>query len=92
MRERLDKVTKRVDQARARLAEHPTYRRLQRRLAAAEADHAETLALYESTPGGQQELRTAMEATIDPNEAAELAARLEAARQLREEQTRLCAG
>ncbi len=87
MRQRLDKVTKRVDQARARLVDHPTHGRLQRRLAAAVADHAETLALYESTPGGQQELRAAIGATTDPNAAAELTARLEAARLLREEQT-----
>ena len=87
MRERLDKVSARVEQARTKLAEHPAHARLQRRLAAAEADLAETWALYDSTPGGQDDLRTAIEATTDPDGRSALTERLAAAQRLRAEQT-----
>lgn len=83
MRERLDKVSARVEQAHTKLAEHPAHARLQRRLAAAEADLAETWALYDSTPGGQDDLRTAIEATTDPDGRSALTERLAAAQQLR---------
>jgi len=87
MRARLGKAAARVAAARARLADNPTHARLHHRLAAAEADHAQTLALYDATPGGQNELRAAIEKTGDPNHCAALTARLDAAQQLRAEQT-----
>lgn len=87
MRARLDQATARVATARARLAEHPTHARLGRRLAAAEADYAQTLALYDSTPGGQDELREAIAAATDPNDRDALTARLRDAERLRAEQT-----
>ena len=86
MRARLDQVTARVETARARLADHPTHTRLQHRLAAAEADYAQTLALFDSTPGGQDELRAAIEAATDPNDRDALTARLRDAERLRAEQ------
>ncbi|OYD61358.1 hypothetical protein [Rhodococcus sp. OK302] len=87
MRERLDKVTARVDQARAKLDEHPSHARLQRRLAAADADFEETLELYDSTPGGQDDLRAAFATEPDPERRADLDRRLAAGQQLRAEQT-----
>ena len=86
MRTRLEQATARVATARARLAEHPTHTRLQRRLAAAEADYAQTLALYDSTPGGQDDLRAAIEATTDPHDRHALTVRLRDAERLRAEQ------
>lgn len=86
MRQRLDQVAARVATARARLADHPAHTRLQRRLVAAEADYAQTLALFDSTPGGQDELRAAIEAAADPNDRDALTARLADAERLRAEQ------
>ncbi|WP_241665916.1 hypothetical protein [Prescottella subtropica] len=87
MRERLDKVLARVAAARAKLNEHPNHTRLQRRLDAAEADLAETWELYDSTPGGQEDLQRAIDATDDPDTRDTLTRRLEAAQRLRAEQT-----
>ncbi len=87
MRDRLDKSTARIEQARQRLSERPTHARLQRRLAAAEADHAETLKLYDSTPGGQDDLRAQIDAELDPERRASLTRRLAEGTALRAEQT-----
>ncbi|MGO4205521.1 hypothetical protein AB4Z09_28070 [Rhodococcus sp. TAF43] len=87
MRERLDKITARLAQARAKRDENPTHARLQRRLDAAEADYAETLALYDSTPGGQDDLQAAIDAADNTEARDELTRRLEAAQRLRAEQT-----
>ncbi|WP_242411777.1 hypothetical protein [Rhodococcus pyridinivorans] len=72
--------------ARTRLADNPTHARLQHRLTAAEADHAQTLAMYDATPGGQSELRAALTATEDPNARQTLTERLRNAGKLRAEQ------
>ncbi|WP_242484442.1 hypothetical protein [Rhodococcus sp. MS16] len=85
LRARLDNAGARIDSARAKLDKNPSDARLQRRVAAAEAAYSDTRDLYDSTPGGQNELRTAIAA--DPNHRAELARRLAAGQQLRSEQT-----
>ena len=87
IRARLDKAAARIDQARAALDENPSHARLQRRVAAAEAAHRDTRDLYDSTPGGQNELRTAMAAESEPECRAELTRRLAAGQRLRAEQT-----
>lgn len=87
MRVRLAKAATRVEVARTRLADNPTHARLQLRLAAAEADHAHALALYDATPGGQSELRAAVASTADPTTRHTLTQRLRDAEKLRAEQT-----
>ncbi len=87
MRARLTKAAIRVDTARARLADSPGHVRLHERLDAAKADHDQTRALYDSTPGGQHELRAAIAATSDPNARQALTERLRDAEKLRTEQT-----
>ncbi|WP_287164555.1 hypothetical protein [Rhodococcus sp. (in: high G+C Gram-positive bacteria)] len=87
IRKRLDKAAARIDSARTALDENPSHARLQRRVAAAEAAHSDTCDLYDSTPGGQNELRTAIAAEPDPERGAELTRRLVAGQQLRAEQT-----
>lgn len=87
IRKRLDKAAARIDSARAALDENPSHARLQRRVAAAEAAYSCTRDLYDSTPGGQNELRTAIASEREPGRAAELTRRLAAGEQLRAEQT-----
>ncbi|SCC70364.1 MULTISPECIES: hypothetical protein [Rhodococcus] len=87
IRVRLDSATARIDSARAALNEHPSHARLQRRVAAAEAAYRDTREIYDSTPGGQNELRMAIAAEPDSDSRAELARRLAAGEQLRAEQT-----
>ncbi|MGH3890742.1 MAG: hypothetical protein ACRDTW_04130 [Rhodococcus qingshengii] len=84
---RLDNAAARVDSARVALEENPGHARLQRRVAVAEAAYRDTLGLYDSTPGGQNELRTAIAAEPELDRRAELTRRLTAAQQLRAEQT-----
>ncbi len=86
MRARLAKAVARVEVARTRLADNPTHVRLQDRLAAAEADHAQTVALYDATPGGQSELRATVATTADPTTRHALTQRLRDAEKLRAEQ------
>jgi hypothetical protein len=87
IRKRLDNAAARIDSARAALEKNPGHARLQRRLAAAEAAHRDTRDLYDSTPGGQNELRTAIAVEPDPHRRTELTRRLTAGQQLRAEQT-----
>ncbi|WP_260684583.1 hypothetical protein [Rhodococcus sp. KBS0724] len=87
IRKRLDKAAARIDSARAALEENPSHARLRQRVAAAEAAHRDTRDLYDSTPGGQNELRTAISAEPDLERRAELTRRLAAGEQLRAEQT-----
>ncbi|MCD2115055.1 hypothetical protein LQ384_28695 [Rhodococcus rhodochrous] len=87
MRARLTKAAARTEVARTRLADNPTHPRLQQRLTAAEADHAQTLVLYDATPGGQSELRAAIATTADPTTRHALTERLRDAEKLRAEQT-----
>lgn len=85
IRKRLDKATARINVARIALDENPTHARLQRRVAAAEAAYHYTRALYDSTPGGQNELRAAL--AVEPDRRAELTRRLAAGQELRAGQT-----
>jgi hypothetical protein len=87
IRKRLDNANARIDSARAALDENPGHARLQRRVAAAEAAYRDTRDLYDSTPGGQKELRTAIAAEPEIDRRAELTRRLAAGEQLRAEQT-----
>lgn len=87
IRKRLDNAAARIDLTRTALGENPSHVRLQQRVAAAEAAYRDTRALYDSTPGGQSELRTAIAAEPDPERRAELTRRLAAGQQLRAEQT-----
>ncbi|RAL31011.1 hypothetical protein CVN56_29975 [Rhodococcus sp. AQ5-07] len=73
--------------ARTALEENPSHARLQRRVATAEAAYRDTLEVYDSTPGGQNELRAAMTVEPEPDRRAELTRRLTAGEQLRAEQT-----
>jgi hypothetical protein len=86
IRARLDKAAARIDSARAALEVNPGHARLQRRVAAAEAAYSDTRDLYDSTPGGQNELRIAMAAEPDSDRWAELIWRLAAGERLRSEQ------
>ncbi len=86
MRARLDRSTARVAAVRARLADNPTHARLQRSFTTAMADHVQICALYDSTPGGQDELRTAIASSSDRNTRDVLTARLRDAERLRAEQ------
>ena len=87
IRARLDNAAARIDLARTKLENNPNHARLQRRVAAAEAAHRDTRDLYDSTPGGQNELRTAIAAEPDSDRRVELTRRLAAGEQLRAEQT-----
>lgn len=87
IRKRLDKAAVRIDVSRIALDENPTHARLLRRVAAAEAAYRYTRDLYDSTPGGQNELREAMAVEPEPDRRAELTRRLTAGEQLRAEQT-----
>ena len=87
IRKRLDNAAARIDSAHAALKENPNHARLRQRVAAAEAAHRDTRALYDSTPGGQNELRAAISAEPDSDRRAELTRRLAAGAQLRAEQT-----
>lgn len=87
IRARLDNAAARIDSARAALEKNPSHARLRQRVAAAEAAHRDTRDLYDSTPGGQNELRTAIAAEPEPDRRAELTRRLAAGEQLRAEQT-----
>ncbi|WP_336883047.1 hypothetical protein [Rhodococcus globerulus] len=87
IRARLDNAAARIDSARAALEKNPNHARLRQRVAAAEAAYRDTRALYDSTPGGQNELRTAISAEPEPDRRAELTRRLTAGQQLRAEQT-----
>ncbi|WP_254072952.1 hypothetical protein [Rhodococcus rhodochrous] len=87
MRARLTRAAARIEVARTRLAGNPTHARLQERLTAAETEHAQTLALYDATPGGQSELRAAVAATTNPDTRHALTERLRDAEKLRAEQT-----
>lgn len=87
IRARLDNAAARIDSARAALNEHPNHARLQRRVAAAEAAHRDTRDLYDSTPGGQNELRAALAVEPDSDRRAELTRRLDGGERLRAEQT-----
>ncbi|PBI91848.1 hypothetical protein BKP42_52670 [Rhodococcus erythropolis] len=87
IRKRLDKAAARLDSARAGLDQNPTHAGLQRRVAAAEAAYRDNLKVYDSTPGGQNELRTAIEPEPEPGRRAELMRRLAVGQQLRTAQT-----
>ena len=87
IRTRLARTAARIDLARAAIEANPSRTRLQRRVAAAEAAYRDTRDLYDSTPGGQNELRTAIAAEPEPDRRAELTRRLTAGQQLRAEQT-----
>lgn len=87
IRKRLDKAAARIDVARIALDENPAHARLQRRVAAAEAAYRDNLEVYDSTPGGQNELRAAMAVEPEPDRRAELTRRLAAGQQLRADQT-----
>ncbi|WP_154606662.1 hypothetical protein [Rhodococcus sp. AQ5-07] len=87
IRVRLENAAVRGDVARTALEENPSHARLQRRVATAEAAYRDTLEVYDSTPGGQNELRAAMTVEPEPDRRAELTRRLTAGEQLRAEQT-----
>jgi hypothetical protein len=87
IRARLDNAAARIDSARAAFEKNPSHVRLRQRVAAAEAAHRDTRGLYDSTPGGQNELRAALATEPDPERGAELTRRLAVGEQLRAEQT-----
>ena len=87
IRTRLDNAAARIDSARGALEKNPGHARLRQRVAAAEAAYSDTRNLYDATPGGQNELRTAIDNEPQPDRRAELTRRLAAGRQLRAEQT-----
>ena len=66
MRNRLHRAATRLTEARRDLETHPNAIRLQQRLNKAESSHAEIQALYDATPGGQQELRAAIASEVGP--------------------------
>ncbi len=85
MRNRLNRAATRLTEARRDLETHPNAVHLQQRLTKAESNHAEIQALYDATPGGQQELRSAIKSEAGPARS-DLERRLAAGDRLRANQ------
>ena len=85
MRNRLNRAATRLTEARCNLDTQPDAVHLQQRLNKAESNHAEIQALYDATPGGQQELRSAIKREVGPARS-DLERRLAAGDRLRANQ------
>ncbi|ABH00946.1 conserved hypothetical protein (plasmid) [Rhodococcus jostii RHA1] len=85
MRNRLHRAATRLTEARRDLETHPDAVHLQHRLSKAESNHAEIQALYDATPGGQQDLRSAIKSEAGPARS-DLERRLAAGDRLRANQ------
>lgn len=85
MRNRLTRAATRLTEARRNLDTQPHAAHLQQRLTKAESNHAEIQALYDATPGGQQELRSAIKSEAGPARS-DLERRLSAGDRLRANQ------
>lgn len=85
MRNRLTRAATRLTEARRDLDAQPDAIHLQQRLTKAESNHAEIQALYDATPGGQQELRSAINSEVGPARS-DLERRLAAGDRLRANQ------
>lgn len=85
MRNRLHRAATRLTEARRDLYAQPNAVHLQQRLTKAESNHAEIQALYDATPGGQQELRSAITSEAGPARS-DLERRLAAGERLRANQ------
>jgi hypothetical protein len=85
MRNRLTRAATRLTDARRDLDAQPNAVHLQQRLIKAESNHAEIQALYDATPGGQQDLRSAIKSEGGPARS-DLERRLAAGDRLRANQ------
>jgi hypothetical protein len=85
MRNRLTRAATRLTEARRTLDAEPDAAHLQQRVTKAESSHAEIQALYDATPGGQQELRSAISNEVGPARS-DLERRLAAGERLRANQ------
>ena len=85
MRNRLTRAATRLTEASRNLDAQPDAIQLQQRLTKAESNHTEIQALYDATPGGQQELRSAITSEAGPARS-DLERRLAAGDRLRANQ------